>query len=260
MNSGLFVGTVRHRRFSPVKHSFSYPMFMPLIDLDEFDDLQDSVRGFGKQVINFARFCCADFLSEGRLDRQGKEDDIQSLKMAVVDKVESLTGERVKGRVMLLCQLRYAGLYFSPINIYYLYDEHDNWRWVLAEVSNTPWNERHYYAVPAHSSSKLQKAFHVSPFNPMSQQYHWRLRVPEKQLVVHLDIRSSEGNLNVMDATMIMKRKPFTTKVLWQLIASTPIQSVKIVIGIYWQALRLWLKGAPFYGHSTTKPQLPSKQ
>ncbi|GAB3521524.1 DUF1365 domain-containing protein [Photobacterium alginatilyticum] len=259
MNSGLYVGTVRHRRFTPVEHSFSYPMFMSLIDLDELEELQKTVKGFGKSVLNFARFRTQDFMNAPNTEQQVTDNDIQSLKQAVVAKVESLTGERVKGRVMMLCQLRYAGVYFSPLNMYYLYDEQDNWRWVLAEVSNTPWNERHYYAVPAGSSYHNPKAFHVSPFNPMSQEYHWRLKAPEKQLVVHLDIRSSDGGQNIMDATMVMKRRPFTTKVLWQLITATPVQAIKIVIGIYWQALRLWLKGAPFYNHSPSK-QIPSNQ
>lgn len=258
MNSGLFVGIVRHRRFVPVKHSFSYPMFMPLLDLDELDSLQRSVKGFGLKVLNFARFRSADYLRSHEPEHLVEGIGAQSLKQAVIDKVESLTGERMSGRVMLLCQLRYGGIYFSPLNVYYLYDEQDNWRWLLAEVSNTPWNERHYYALPAPSSWpdstwQEQKSFHVSPFNPMAQQYYWRLREPGKQLVIHIDIHTTDGNQKVLDATMMMKRKPFTTKVLWQLIAQTPIQTVKIVAGIYWQALRLWLKGAPFYGHSATR-------
>lgn len=267
MNSALFVGCVRHRRYSPVKHSFTYPMFMPLVDLDELDTLQASVRGFGMHVMNFARFREADYLRDTQREDGGEASDGQAaakciglrLKRAVLDKLEILTGVRMKGRVMLLCQLRYAGIYFSPLNLYYLYDEHDNWRWVLAEVSNTPWNERHYYALPATSdwsgdTWQEQKAFHVSPFNPMNQYYNWRLRAPDKQLLVHLDIHSVESNRKVLDATMMMKRQPFTSRGLWQLIAQTPIQTVKIVTGIYWQALRLWLKGAPFYSHMPGRP------
>ena len=272
MNSALFVGYVRHRRFTPVKHSFTYPMFMPLIDLDELGTLQASIRGFGMDVMNFARFRPADYLRDyGNRDSDGKaaaERCGSLLKQAVQDKLESLTGVRLKGRVMLLCQLRYAGIYFSPINLYYLYDEHDNWCWVLAEVSNTPWNERHYYALPATSdwqgdNWQGQKAFHVSPFNPMSQYYNWRLRAPDNQLLVHLDIHSADNNQKVLDATLLMKRQPFTTGTLWQLIARTPVQTVKIVVGIYWQALRLWLKKAPFYSHPPGRPpnlrHIPSK-
>lgn len=301
MNSALFVGHVRHRRFGPVKHSFSYPMFMPFIDLDELDLLQASVRGFGVKLLNFARFRQTDYLRESMRQRDARcheeggcqqdggrpgdkkrpqdhphSGDVHSgshsgvlLKQALYDKLESLTGVRMQGRVMLLCQLRYAGIYFSPLNLYYFYDEQDNWRWVLAEVSNTPWNERYYYALPATTdwtgdTWQEQKGFHVSPFNPMSQYYCWRLKEPGKQLLVHLDIHSVGSDQKVLDATLMMKRQPFTTKELWQLIAQTPIQTVKIVTGIYWQALKLWLKGSPFYGHMPSRPpslkHLPSKQ
>lgn len=254
MNSALFVGTVRHRRFTPVKHSFTYPMFMPLIDLDELEQLQASVFGFGRRLFNFARFSAGDYLRGHDVGSKATFESPEALKKAVIDKVEELTGERTEGRVMLLCQLRYAGCYFSPLNLYYLYDQDDKWRWILAEVSNTPWNERHYYALPAkdHWDSERwteQKSFHVSPFNPMSQQYYWHLTEPDSQLLVHLDICSAEDNQKVLDATMAMKRQPFTSKALWQLIAKTPVQTIKVVIGIYWQALRLWLKRVPFYSH-----------
>ncbi len=85
----------------------------------------------------------------------------------VLNRLESLTGCRPAGRVMLLTQLRYFGFHFNPVNFYYCYDEADTLRWVLAEVRNTPWNERHYYAVDGQQARPLEKAFHVSPFNPM---------------------------------------------------------------------------------------------
>lgn len=155
---------------------------------------------------------------------------------------------------MMLCQIRYAGVYFSPINLFYLYDEQGVWKSVLVEVSNTPWNERHYYALPATDDWQTaqwreEKQFHVSPFNPMSQYYQWQLKEPLKQLLVHLDIHDQADDRKVLDATMAMKRQPFTTGVLWRLLAKTPIQTLKVVMGIYWQALKLWLKKAPFYDH-----------
>lgn len=249
MNSAMFVGSVRHRRFVPASHRFSYPMFMPWIDLDELDVLQHQVKGFGTGWFNLARFRVADYLRH-----DGDKTTPDRLKQQVIDKVFELTGERMQGRVMLLCQLRYAGLYFSPLNLYYLYDARDQWQWVLAEVSNTPWNERHYYAIPATSSWtdptwQHEKAFHVSPFNPITQCYQWQLKAPADHLFVHIDILS-QAHQKVLDATLAMKRQPFSTQVLWRLLAATPVQTIKVVAGIYWQALRLWLKRIPFYSHA----------
>ncbi|MFB9933476.1 DUF1365 domain-containing protein [Photobacterium aphoticum] len=268
MNSALYVGTVRHRRFAPMTHEFNYPMFMPFIDLDELDQLERNVFGFGRYWYQFARVKLTDYLRapsepvesdqhDHRKSDRSKSDrmrDAQALKQAIIDKAEALTGERVEGRVMMLSQIRYAGVYFSPINLFYLYDEQGVWKSVLVEVSNTPWNERHYYALPATDDWQTaqwreEKQFHVSPFNPMSQYYQWQLKEPLKQLLVHLDIHDQADDRKVLDATMAMKRQPFTTGVLWRLLAKTPIQTLKVVIGIYWQALKLWLKKAPFYDH-----------
>ncbi|WEM45664.1 DUF1365 domain-containing protein (plasmid) [Photobacterium sp. DA100] len=258
MRSGLFSGVIRHRRFSPVSHQFQYPMFMPLIDLDELGQLERQVFGFGCQWYQFARFKVSDYLRGAEQVNQSAKAGIAeqgvALKSAVLAKLEQLTNEPVSGNVLLLCQLRYAGIYFSPLNLYYVYDEEGQWRWVLAEVSNTPWNERHYYALPA-SEQWLQrqwleeKSFHVSPFNPMSQRYYWKLRAPSSRLLLHLDIHDSRTDLKVLDATMSLKRAPMTTSTLWQHIYQTPVQTVKVVWGIYWQALRLWLKKVPFYSH-----------
>jgi DUF1365 family protein len=117
---------------------------------------------------------------------------------------------------------------------------------MLAEVSNTPWNQRHYYAVPAGKHWENNKAFHVSPFNPIDQKYVWKLRPVDKTAFVHLETHR-EGR--EFDATLAMKKNPFTSYELAKLIVKTPVMTVKVVFSIYWQALKLWIKGAPFYGH-----------
>ncbi|MDG2685781.1 DUF1365 family protein, partial [Vibrio parahaemolyticus] len=165
--SQLFIGNVRHRRFTPVKHELNYSMFMPAIDLDEIGVLEKKVWGFGTRWWHWARFKRDDYLGEG------------SLKKAVQNKVAELTGVRCSGKVLAVCHLRYLGLYFSPVNFYYLYDQKGEWQYLLAEVSNTPWNERHYYAIAADPKDEdfgweQDKAFHVSPFNPIDQLYRWK--------------------------------------------------------------------------------------
>lgn len=264
MNSGIYVGSIRHRRFTPVSHEFVYPLFMPLIDLDELEELTQTIRGFGLSRLSFARFKRTDYM-------QGE----CSLREAVRDKVEHLTGERVGGKILMLCQLRYCGFYFSPLNLYYLYDKNNKWRYMLAEVSNTPWNERHYYVIPAVSQWQDKiwsepKAFHVSPFNPMAQQYQWRISEPGDRVFVHMEnhpdnnrsltnhsLDNSNNDGKIFDATMALSRQPFTSGVLLKLLLKTPVMAAKVVFGIYWQALRLWIKGAPFYPHPASEKDKP---
>lgn len=257
LNSGIYQGWVRHRRFTPVDHRFTYSMFMAYIDLAELSQLSQQVTGFGLSVLSFARFRRDDYVA-------GDQD----LAQAVKDKVFELTGKQFKGNVTMLCHLRYCGLYFSPLNLYYLHDEAGNWQYTLAEVSNTPWNERHYYAVPAPQywtgkTYNHDKAFHVSPFNPIKQEYCWRLTEPDSNLLVHLAVNKNidstapseyqsnlkNRNQKVFDATMQMRKHSFSSKTLIKQLLLTPIMTIKVVAGIYWQALKLFIKGASIYDH-----------
>lgn len=232
MNSTLYVGKVRHRRFTPVDHSFNYAIFMPLIDLDELDLLpQLGIRLEGFSAASFKR---SDYLGGGDIKTKAQQ------------RIAELTGERLTGRVMLLCQLRYFGLYFNPVNFYYLYDQQDQLRWMLAEVRNTPWNERHTYAVLPDGSLPVSKAFHVSPFNPMDMVYHWRLTPPGKQLLVHIE---NHRKAREFDATLTLKAQPLTRQTLRKQLWQLPFMTVKTAITIYWQAVKLWLKRAPIYSH-----------
>lgn len=244
----LFVGDVRHRRFSPVEHQLSYPIFMPCIDLDKILAVEKSVWGFGRKWWHWARFKRSDYLGEG------------DLKHAVFDKVKELTGETVEGSVKAVIHLRYLGIYFSPVNFYYVYNKEGEWRYLLAEVSNTPWNQRHYYAIPAFDQTLWRhgKAFHVSPFNPIDQDYVWRLKPLGRKLSIHLECHRDQKEF---DATLSMGKQALTSRVLLKHLIKTPLMAVKMLIGIYWQAFKLWCKGAPFYSHPNNEkqPEIPSK-
>lgn len=236
LNSHLFIGTVRHRRFSPVKHSLNYTLFSPCIDLDELAKVQERIWGLGDKWWHWARIKRSDYV--------GKTGDWKS---AVHQKIYEITGDEVNGKVLAVVQLRYMGIYFSPVNFYYVFDAQQNWKYLLAEVSNTPWNERHYYVVPANQKRWVHnKAFHVSPFNPINQSYLWRIKPLTKQLFIHLECYEND---KVFDATMVMKEIPLSSRALIAQLIKTPVMAVKMVIGIYWNALKLWCKGAPFYSH-----------
>jgi DUF1365 family protein len=238
--SHLLVGNVRHRRFTPVEHALNYHLFMPCLDLDEIEALQSKVWGFGQKWWHWARFKREDYLGSG------------DLKQAVLDKVHQMSGQTVEGSVKAVIHLRYFGIYFSPVNFYYIYDQQGEWCYLLAEVSNTPWNERHYYLLDAQDEStwKHNKAFHVSPFNPIEQQYQWKIKPLNEKLSVHLECHRERKEF---DATMKMSKHPFSSKVLLKHLIVTPVMAVKVMTGIYWHALKLWIKGAPFYSHPKYK-------
>lgn len=249
LESALYFGTVRHRRFRDTHHEFDFSLFMVLLKLDEIPTLASRFWQFGFSAFNWARFRRNDYLGD-------KNSDLQE---AVIAKIAQLSGqpvEELQGDVFLLCQLRYLGFYFSPLNIYYL-RQNGKFTRLLAEVSNTPWNERHYYLLDTDNPQPHAKAFHVSPFNPMQQNYHWRIRPPEAEhgyCTLHLAcVSQDDDQFTEFDATLALKRQPLNQKELTRVLLRTPAQTMSVVTGIYWQALKLFLKRTPVYRHPGNK-------
>ena len=243
LNSCIYTGHIRHRRFSPKKHSFSYKLFLLAIDLDELDEVTALGPWFKKDRFAPLSFRCTDYLSHKT--SVSKQD--------VWQKVQLLGGQALTGRVLFVGQLRCLGLYFSPINLYYCYDHAEQLRYLLAEVSNTPWNERHYYLLKIEKKMISEKAFHVSPFMEMNMQYHWRIKAPGKQLNLHIENHSKENEQKIFDATLMMRSMELNNRNLRRCFLSIPSMTIKTLAGIYWQALKLFIKGVPYVAHAKKK-------
>ncbi len=184
-------------------------------------------------------------------------DPGRPLDACVRDLVEAETGSRPDGPVMLLANLRYFGKLMNPIACYYCYeDDGETLSAVVAEVTNTPWGERHAYVLPATRGTALlrasfDKCFHVSPFNPMTMHYAWSSHVPGERIGIHLENRMNGSK--VFDATLSLRREDISSGALARLLLLRfPLMTIKVAAAIYWEALRLFLKRAPFYGHPGT--------
>ncbi|MBR9857270.1 MAG: DUF1365 domain-containing protein [Gammaproteobacteria bacterium] len=235
-HSAIYQGQVRHRRYAPREHSFSYGLYMLALDLDELEQLASRSRLFACERFAPLSFRRSDYLGDPALP----------LKTAVLQEVERLGGDTSElERVVLLGQVRCFGLYFSPVNLFFCY-RGEQARYLLAEVHNTPWNQRHCYLVDLESTTPTDKDFHVSPFMSLDMQYHWRIKPPAQRALVHIENRDPAL---LFDATLSLRRHPFDRAVLKAALLQWPMMTLTIVRGIYWQAIRLFLKRIPYHSH-----------
>ena len=244
--SALYVGRVRHRRFAPRPHAFSYRLFMLYLDLDELPDVFAGRWLWRHERRGLAAFHRADYLGDAR----------QPLIDAVRDLVETRTGCRPRGPVRMLTHVRYAGYAFNPVTFYYCWDGTDPAPAVIvAEITNTPWGERHAYVMSARASMgaastlrfRFAKDFHVSPFMPMDHEYDWRFAPPGERLAVHM--QNWRAGTRIFDASLSLRRRPLDTANLTRALVRFPLMTAQVSAAIYWQALRLRWKGMPFHPH-----------
>jgi len=255
MQSALYHGWVSHRRRGPAGHSFRYRTFMVWLDLAE---LAEAFRG--RWLWSTSRPALARFRRE---DYLGPHD--RPLDVAVRDLVAARTGARPAGAVRVLTHLRYFGYCFNPVTFYYCYDTEDRLETVVAEVTNTPWQERFQYVLPIAAARgtgemlewRFPKQFHVSPFMPMDMDYEWRCDRPRQSLAVQ--IRNHRDGQEVFAATLALRRSPLTARTLAAALAGFPFLTALVVARIHWQALRLWLKGNRFHPHPGKPATAPER-
>lgn len=254
MRSALYRGQLRHRRFTPRPHEFTYQLSMLYLDLAELDRVFQGRWFWSHQRFAPAWLRRRDFLGNANL----------SIDQAVRDRVAEETQHLPDGPIRMLTHLRYFGMGFNPVTFYYCFDRSDaRIDTIVAEITNTPWNERHAYVLRNHDPIptvendprrlrfRFQKAFHVSPFLPMQLDYDWRFSTPHRRLTVHM--QNTRQDQKLFDATLNLTRCEITGLSLARTLFALPPMSVKVIGGIYWQALRLWLKRTPFFAHPKTK-------
>ena len=235
--SSLYVGTISHQRSLPRQHQFSYPFFMWYLNLEQLDQLPAMGKWFSTSSWALSRFNRSDYYGSPEIP----------LAAAIKQRMQELTNHPVQGSVFGLMNMRTLGLYFSPVNFYYGFDANDQLSHFLAEVSNTPWNERHQYCHYIQDNNlepDNDKKFHVSPFNPMNQHYQWKFNTPENQLNVTIKVDDERGHL--FTASLRLEQRALTLQTVRKELLKKPVMTAYIVSRIYWQALKLYLKGVPY--------------
>ncbi len=237
-NSRIGFGEVLHRRMRPLQHEFRYRVFMPFLDLAELDTVFSGRWFWSVGQRNLAAFHRQDYLG----------DPEAALTETVWQQVEASLGPQDRGRVQLAANLRYWGYCFNPIAMYFCADAAGRYVALLADVTNTPWGESRQYVVPLQDGAchdhRSDKVLHVSPFNPMEQQYRWHVRCGQKSLQV--GITNLEEGQPLAFASIQLALEPVTAGSLSRAQLRFPFMTGRILQGIYWQALRLRMKGMAY--------------
>lgn len=249
--SAIYEGVVRHRRRAPVAHALEMPLFMMYLDLAEVDEVFRGRWLWSASRPAVARFDRAEYLG----------DASRPLAACVLDEVERVHGVRPTGPIRLLTHMRYCGYLFNPVSFYYCHESAEGpARYVVAEITNTPWKERHRYVLDAGPKGlsgahefAFEKCFYVSPFMAMKQSYRWRLTNPARTLVVHmenLEATAQGGEARLFDATLSMRRREISGPALARVLVRYPCLTAGVIARIYWNALLLKMKGVPTYAKS----------
>ncbi|RDV03592.1 DUF1365 domain-containing protein [Undibacter mobilis] len=235
-HSCLYTGTVMHRRLKPHAHRLNYRAFWCLLDLDELPDLSARLTFFSLERFNLFGFRTTDH-------GDGSNRPLR----AQVDAHLATAGIDLKGgAIRLLCMPRFLGFVFNPISVYYCYDRSGALRALLYQVHNT-FRQRHSYLIPVDSrpgepiEQRCLKAFYVSPFMDMDIAYRFRVQPPDERVALVIECSDADGP--VLIASLAGERQALTDTALLRVFLSFPLMTLKVVAGIHWEALKLWIKG-----------------
>ena len=265
---------IRHRRYSPKAHAFNYNMTYILANVDRLAESCAASSTWSYNRFNWISLYDRDLLWDANTAPHSSNapSPVRAALAATLyqDFRHVLTDDQ---SIYVLTLPRYLGMAFNPVSFYWIYyTGSDELQFIAAHITNTPWHERHLYCFACDSASVephidtpkhpvyrfiFDKKFHVSPFMPMALSYDWRFKCDAPQdgtpAVIHMQL-NRHGKL-IFDATMQFQLQPMTSTRQLLFPVLYPLQSLKIVVAIYWHALRLWLKRVPFYSHPNTLNQ-----
>ena len=251
--STLYSGHVFHKRLRPREHALKYSVFSMLLDLAEIEDIASKLWLFSHNRFNLLSFHDRDF-GEGRNE---------TLREYIERKLRGHGIQSQPARVLLSCYPRVLGHAFNPLSLFYCLDDKGSCFAVVHEVHNT-FGERHAYVLPVVAAAEddetwivqsTDKELFVSPFAHMDMSYEFRLNLPAERQVVVIRVLDEQGL--VLTASYTAKKELLSSPQLLKHFLTYPLLGAKVVVGIHWEALKLWVKGVPYFKHEPKQTHLP---
>ena len=233
----LYVGETRHRRFAPRPHEFRYRLFQLLLDIDR---LEEAFAGL--TMIRPGPWGLLSFDPRDHGDRRSAD-----LRPWVEQTLAQAGITASAANIRLLCFPRVMGFVFNPLSMFFVHDADDRLEAVIYEVNNT-FGQTHAYAIPATGGPRetqiASKALYVSPFYRVEGEYRFEVAAPSGTFDLRI-IKLRDGRPDFF-ATQTAERQVMTDRRLLALFLSLPLMTLKVALAIHWEALLLWIKGAPF--------------
>ncbi len=241
----IFTGMVRHRRFTPKPHHFSYKLFMFCFDIADPDAAFKDMKHVSIEKFNWFSFRRKNYLNhpDVSLDEYARQ------------LVAAKFNKYPKGKIYLLTHLACLGYCFNPISVYFIFDEDKQLLdYLIIEVTNTPWGEKHHYVLERSTRLKnggyrfqFKKELHVSPFMSMNYEYQFNLRFTKQTISIHMENQFNDRK--DFDATLKLTALSQNANAFKNELRHDRLITYRIVVAIYWQALKLWMKKIPFRSH-----------
>ena len=236
LQSSLYQTHIFHRRRRPKKHKLKYGAFYLLLELDELDRMHRQLNWFSYNSFNLFSF----------QDRDHGPGTNEPLRPWIEHHLKQADIDPEGGCIKVLCLPRSLGYVFSPITVYYCYDRDGQLQALMYEVSNT-FGQRHSYLFPIDEASdgllqhSCAKRFFVSPFIEVTGRYKFSIKNPGNELYLHIRQTDDEGPL--LDAWVNGTKSHISDRNLLLCLARYPLLTLKVIGGIHWEALQIWLKG-----------------
>ncbi|MDB6077280.1 MAG: hypothetical protein JWO82_1027 [Akkermansiaceae bacterium] len=237
----IYECTVTHSRLRPVRRTFAYRVFMLDVDLDSFAETAAATHWLGHNRFNLFSIDDRDHIDLG-LPGGIRANLVEWLSRQGVEIPPGTT-------IRLVTFPRTLGYGFNPVSFYYLHRANGSPLLAVAEVVNT-YREMKLYIVDGEQPNQLwhrrvAKDFYVSPFSDPADHFDFRLGIPGQQWRVNIDDLDDEGK--VLLSAIRGQARPLTSARLFAYAFKYPLLSLKIIAGIHWQALLLWLRRTPYF-------------
>ena len=241
-NQVIYIGKIKHMRLIPKRHKFQYNFFSLFLDIDLFVKTRRQLSVLGINRFNIFSIYEKDHgLRDGSSLRSWLDSELQRAQMPEADKV------------FLLCFPRILGYVFNPFSVYYCYSS-GILTAIVYEVKNTFGDQITYISNVEIDKNNLikhsqVKKMYVSPFIEMDQTYSFLIRPPGEKLSITISQSGKEGKTLI--ATQNGSAIKLSDTNLLKCMVTHPLMTLKVIVGIHWEAFRLVLKGIKFHRYSS---------